>query len=490
MGAVIGIDIGNSGCRISCVNGEGMPIPLLLDEGDVSLRYAVTEETINGENCIFGGDITEDLGYCEVKTLVKPKGTFADKCVSLCRDAEAERAETIFREILSEAIRRTEELLCGERISGAVIACPPYYGASLRRAFKEAAEAVKLSGGNCLNVVGLVDDVNASVLSYLNSTQLDGVKKVLAVDLGASLKASVIDVRPTEKGISIDQCASLGTTAFGGGAFNELLKNYASNAYYDLTGDFLDGVWEDAFESRRLEKQIESAKRRLSKRSTARISVRYDGTKCDVEVQQSEFFKDCEGICLDAVKALEKELIASGVSLSGLDGIFLTGGTASMPIIENVLSKYFGIPVTTFIDDCAVANGAAIMAKALDKKDAALKISQVCPYSIGIRAFCNDEDVISNVVLKNTKLPLSESRTFATVYSDIPKLNLSLYENTSTNDIISVKECDSEESVLSTIMDRGLPRGTVIDVTFTVDENGIFEATVTDRVSNTEKKLV
>lgn len=483
----IGIDIGSCGFRVSCINEKGVLSSIEMDGNGVNLPYAIKESMRTNEGCtvLFGRDaeLASELSVGVAMGLQKKMLNYSEN------GNGAEDLGRIFCKIIAEAVDRAVPYLNGAQVNGAAVSCPPHFGSSLRRLLMDAAENAKRLCDLTFDRVELVDEVTASVLSYLDVNPLEGDKRLLAIDLGLSLKASVMDIVSAGSCVRIDPVASVGLTSYGGDIFNEILGDYVSRTYYDSTGEFLDGLWEDEYERRRLEERIEAAKRRLSRLDVVRIPVRYNGESCNVEIRRSDFARDSERICIEMARALDKELADSGVDLSQLDGILLMGGASEMPVIKTVLSEYFGIPVTVFLHECAVADGAAIAARAYATEDPALSIGRISPYSVGLKAYLDGKELIANVVLKNTRLPISEVRTFATVYENMPLLTLGIYENSSVKSTVSPNECDSEERLVNVNLERGLPAGTAIDMTFCVDENGLLDITVKDCVTSVEKKV-
>ena len=482
----IGIDIGSNGCRVSCINKKGALFSIAMDGNGVNLPYVINEYmwSNDGSAVLFGKEAELAAEYSEGAVIGMQKKLL------ICSDGEngIEAPEKVFREIIAEAVGRAVRFLDGARINGVVISCPPYFGSSLRKMLLDAAEEAKQLCDPPFEQIALIDDVTASVLSCLHVTPPAEDKRILAVDFGSSLKASVVDIASTDSCVSVDPIASVGLASYGGDIFNEILCNYASRAFYNSTGEFLDGLWETDGERRGLEVRIEVAKRRLSRLDVVRIPVRYNGASCNVEIRRSDFAKDSEEICLEMAKALEKDFVDSGIDLATVDTILLMGGASEMPMIKTVLNEYFNIPTTTFLHECAVSDGAAIAAMAFATEEPVFSIGRICPYSVGLKACREGEEIIANIVKKNTKLPLSETRMFATVSDNMPMLKLGIYENPSVENTASLSECDSEGNFVSVNLERGLPASTPLDVTFCVDENGLLDIIVKDCVTNIEKK--
>ena len=483
----VGIDIGNSGCRVSYINARGSLASVELDEEEINLRYAVRTDDTRKTKCVFGEDIYLDSGFPFDLITEKPKHKLMPKNEPLS-DSEKTRIRTVLTEIMTRALIKTDTYLDGACIKGAVIACPPYYGTEMRRLLKEAVSDVVLPEDRGVNIVGFVDEVTAGLLSYLRSEMIEEKRRVLAVDFGYSLNASVVDIAPTDSGISVDPVASVGLPEYGGDIFNELLKEYVSNAYVERAGGSLDDIWEDAFDRFGLEQQIERAKRKLSRMSVVRVPVRYDGRTVTVDIRRDDFEKDCEEICLDIGKALDAELKNSRIDLSTIDEIVLMGGAASMPILEVFFNEFFDIPVTTFLHDGYVADGAAIAARAFSGEDKSLDISRVSPYRYGIKAFSNGEEIIANIVLKNTPLPICETRSFVTSDALFRKLKVEIYENPSTEKNVPADDVYKNGFNVDVELSVGPSVYTVIDVKLCVDEDGVLSVYSTEHLAGNELK--
>ncbi len=104
-----------------------------------------------------------------------------------------------------------------------------------------------------------------------------------------------------------------------------------------------------------------------------------------------------------------------------------------------------------------------------------VRIKNVTSKSFGIIAHdSNDQEVVFNLILKNTDVPTTISKTFGTAISDQEAVSIQIMENES-NDTIAPPE---QAVVIGTAvleLPRGLDADTPIDITFKLNEEGRLE---------------
>lgn len=103
------------------------------------------------------------------------------------------------------------------------------------------------------------------------------------------------------------------------------------------------------------------------------------------------------------------------------------------------------------------------------------KVRNTASHSLGILVIDqNSREVVSNLISKHALLPISVVRRFGTVDSNQMTFELTLVENEEVADIARDKENWRELGTAVLSLPHRLPAGSPIDITFTVDEQGLL----------------
>ena len=149
------------------------------------------------------------------------------------------------------------------------------------------------------------------------------------------------------------------------------------------------------------------------------------------------------------------------LTASDIDEIILVGGSSYMPMIKKRLQKEFNceLRLDMFEPDRAVAKGAALHAAKL-QGDNGIKV--VLGEDMGARSYGTDVStddgvMIQNILSRTDPLVYENTFYFYTTVEGQTSASISLYENTSTDQLVSVKKTTK-------IMDKSLVWGTPVPV--------------------------
>ena len=154
-----------------------------------------------------------------------------------------------------------------------------------------------------------------------------------------------------------------GSRQLGGYDWNRELHNLIIQKYEEETGDDYEG---DIYQELALERDIENAKRRLSKLPSTMIHVQGEDKLVAIEITRDEFEKATAYLLRQTITKCEQVLQLIELSWKDLSYVLLVGGSTKMPAITHIISdeEHFGQKPTCFgSPDLAVAQGAALQAR-------------------------------------------------------------------------------------------------------------------------------
>ena len=180
---------------------------------------------------------------------------------------------------------------------------------------------------------------------------------------------------------------------------------------------------------------------------------------------------------------VNKALKDAGLKASEIDEVVMVGGMTRMPaVVEKVKSIFGKDPLQGVNPDEVVAVGAAIQGGVLagDVKDVLLL--DVTPLSLGIETMGG---VSTKLIERNSTIPTSKSETFSTAADNQPQVEIHVLQG-------EREMANDNKSLGRFILDgiapapRGVPQ---IEVTFSLDANGILNVTAKDKGTGKENSV-
>lgn len=246
-----------------------------------------------------------------------------------------------------------EAKLEGQRVVDCVISCPPYWTDGQRRAMLDAAN---IAG---LNVLRLMNETTAVALNYglLRKLPTEKSQEVLFVDMGhSSFNTAVVSF--IDKKLTVLSTAS--DEHLGGRSFDLLLLNrFATEIKAKHNLDVLSNVKATL----KLMKECGRVKKVLSANSECRYAVEYIMNDTDVQgtITRQEFEEMAAPLIERMNAPLKRVLERAGKKIEDLHSLEVVGGAHRIPMVQKVLSDFFGNPVSKTCDgDESVARGCAL----------------------------------------------------------------------------------------------------------------------------------
>lgn len=208
----------------------------------------------------------------------------------------------------------------------------------------------------------------AAAVRWLETTReiADGTT-VVVYDLGATgLTVSVTGTGPGGG----PRGESLRSTTVAGDEFDLLIMRYVlANAVGDIDFDPFDPASEQ--ELAIVRQRSTDAKEVLSGNTATSVPVRLQGVARDVRLIRDELEDLLRDPLLGSLELIHEAMRRAGVSRDSVGCILLTGGGASIPLVTELISTEFGLPVVAADDPAHTsASGAALLAAELREESA------------------------------------------------------------------------------------------------------------------------
>ena len=493
MGKIIGIDLGTTNSAMAYMvagkpeviaNAEGnrtTPSVVAVNKkgdrlvGQVAQRQRVTnaKNTIYGVKRLIGRKFKDDEVQRDHDIMpyeIVSKGTG----VAVKMGEKEYTPEEVSAMILSK-LKADAEAFLGDKVTEAIITVPAYFDDSQRQATKDAG---KIAG---LEVKRIINEPTAAALAYGLESKKD--EKIAVFDLGGG----TFDVSILELGDGVFEVRSTnGDTHLGGEDFDNRIVNHFIDVFKNEEGVDLKS---DKAAMQRLKDEAEKAKKELSTTSEYEVNLPFitadaDGPKhFEYKLTRAKLEELVKDLITRLADPVEKALKDADLKASDINDVVLVGGMTRMPaVVEKVKSIFGKDPLKGVNPDEVVAVGAAIQAGVLqgDVKDVLLL--DVTPLSLGIETMGG---VSTKLIERNTTVPTSKSETFSTAADNQPQVEIHVLQGE--------REMAADNKSLGRFVLDGIapaPRGVPqIEVTFSLDANGILNVTAKDKGTGKENSV-
>ena len=494
MSRIIGIDLGTTYTCVSILD-EGQPRILENSEGSRTTPSMVAftnkgkrlvgqpakrQMVTNSENTLLA--IKRIMGRRYDSSLAQDfKNRVAfDVIASPNRDAWVrasgkEMSPAEVSAVVLQKMKQTAELFLGEDVTQAVITVPAYFSDAQRQATRDAG---RIAG---LEVLRIVNEPTAAALAF-GLDKADG-KTIAVYDLGGgTFDISILEVN---HGI-LQVKATNGDTYLGGVDFDHCVVDHIIETFEKDQGIDLR---QDRIAMQRIREAAENVRIELSSVHQADVNLPFihvgeEGSKhLSLSLTRDTLEGLVEHLIQRTILPCQAALKDAGCTRAAVDEVILVGGMTRMPRVQQTVAELFGKePHRNVNPDEVVAMGAAIQGGVLAGELQNILLLDVTPFSLGIRTKGGS---FSTLIEKNEPIPCKITRAFTTAQNWQTRVTVmvaqgqdKIFEN---NTLLGEFELDGLPIAL-----KGTPK---VDITFSVDVNGMVQVSARDRDSDREQSM-
>lgn len=513
---VYGIDLGTTYSCIAYVDESGRANVIKNLEGTNTtpsvVNFASSNQVVVGqvakENAVIDPKNTVSL----VKTLMG-KSNFAINYNGEDKSPE-EVSAYILRKLAEDAAKEIDA-----EVKDVVITCPAYFGTAERTATKNAG----IIAG--LNVLEIISEPVAAAI-YYGCTKEHEEKTILVYDLGGgTFDVTIMNIN-SEK---IEIICSDGDHDLGGKDWDAATMRYLADEFVSqkgYEGDF------DEYAQQDLRLKAEKAKQQLSAKEKTPVMVETAGERARIDFSREKFEEITSALLKSTIDKTDAAITVAEERGFKLDEILLVGGSTRMPQVTKALEERYGITPKILEPDEAVAKGAAIhavnvyinnqptLSKWYDDDKGDVSSDTVLDPSNGVEQLSVDPAMMSiggkkrsivvattksfavevivdkktreqkcyNMIIKNDPMPdgdITVSTILGTIDENQENVEIVVYESDFMNEYFDV---DKDYVIGTALLELpgNLPVDSPVEITFSLNNEGILEVTGKDMTSNKE----
>ena len=461
MSRTIGIDLGTTNSCVSFMeNGRAVVIPNA--EGGRTTP-SVVAFTKSGERLV-GMTAKRQAVTNASRTFSSVKRDMgSDKRFQV--DGKSYTPQEISAMILQK-LKADAESYIGEPVTDAVITVPAYFSDAQRQATKDAG----LIAG--LNVLRIINEPTSAALAYGFDKGMPC--RVMVYDLGGgTFDVSILEINSD----TIEVLATAGNNHLGGDDFDQcivgwLLEEFRKEHHLDIS--------KDPMAMQRLAEAAEKAKIELSASTQAVVNLPFLAQAASGPMHLEctltrARFDDLTAHLVAATRGpVQQAMQDAGVKASDLSRVLLVGGSTRIPAVQEEVRRLTGKePARDINPDECVAMGACLQGGVLTGAVNSIVLIDVTPLSLGIETL---GDVFAKIIDRNSPLPCQHSQVFTTAANFQTSVEINVLQGereiASANKSLGRFRLNGIRRAL-----RGIPQ---IEVTFSIDTNGIVHVTARD----------